>query len=298
MVLAGMQGPLSGKHYSFRDIPLPDPLPTPSSRGEGSRELEPGSRRRKEAEDSRGLKPMRQVASCVLAFVLLQAVSGFAKDSFSTGLDAYQAGNFTNAAASFERESRKHPASGTFQNLGNAEWQAGRTAEAVLAWERALWLNPFDANAQNNLRFARDTAQLEAPELRWYEAGSTWLPRNFWAGLATLSIWLVAGMIVLPTVFRWRRAAWHQAVAALGLGMLLLSLPANLGVWTRSNLGFVMQKNVSLRLTPTAEGEAVTRLAAGEPGRLIRTRGKYLYIRTSRHAGWVERNQFELISPK
>lgn len=242
-----------------------------------------------------GLKSALQVARVLLVGINLQVAAAEPGNFFLDGIEAYRTGNFTNAAANFRQSAFAQPASGAFQNLGNAEWQLGHAGEAILAWERALWLNPYDANAKNNLRFARDTAQLEAPELRWYETGSTWMPKNFWAGMTAASLWLVVGMVTLPTVFRWRKAGWHQALAALGLGIFLLSLPASFGVWTRSRIGFIMEKNIPLRLTPTAEAEAVTRLAAGEPARLVRAKGKYLYVRTSRNAGWVEREQLGLV---
>jgi predicted oxidoreductase len=53
-----------------------------------------------------------------------------------------------------------------------------------------------------------------------------------------------------------------------------------------------------LRLTPTHEAQAVTRMAAGEPARWLRARGNYVLIRTSRAIGWVEREQFGLTCPK
>jgi hypothetical protein len=105
-------------------------------------------------------------------------------------------------------------------------------------------------------------------------------------------------MGTVPAFLRLRKAAWHQALAALGLAVFLLSLPAQVGVATRSRLGFILQKDTPLRLTPTEEAQFVTRLAAGEPGRLQRTRGKYFLIKTSRATGWVESEQFGVIAGK
>lgn len=215
--------------------------------------------------------------------------------AFVAGAQSYRAGVFPRAAEAFRESAERRPASGTLQNLGNAEWQLGRSGDAILAWEQALWVNPFDKNALNNLRFARAALQLDSPELRWYEAAASWLPANWWAWIAGGSLWLVVGMITLPGILRWRKATWQQAVAAVGLGVFLVSIPAHFGTLTRTRVGFVLEKNTPLRLTPTAEGEAVTRLTAGEPARWVRTRGNYLFIRTSRNAGWVGRSEFGLI---
>jgi hypothetical protein len=217
------------------------------------------------------------------------------EDTFREGVGTYRAGDYAGAVKAFQQSTRQQLASGTLQNLGNAEWKLGRTGAAILAWERALWLDPFNEPARMDLRFARRTAQLEVPELAWYEVISTWLPANWWAWIAGASLWLAVGMVMLPGILRLRKATWHQAIAAFCLMVFLLSVPAYLGLQTRSRIGFVLQPDPLLRLPPTHEAQAVTRLAAGEPARLVRTRGNYVLLRTNRSLGWVEREQFGLI---
>ena len=231
----------------------------------------------------------------LLLALLVRAEVAVGGDSFSAGVTAYERGDFDTAARAFHDSASAQPAAGTFLNLGNAEWKRERTAGAILAWERALWLNPREGNAKTNLAFARSTAQLESPQLAWHEVASTWLPANTWVWIAAGSLWLTGAMLVLPGIFRGRKSSWHQAVAALGLGVFILSLPANFGVITRSRTGFITAMETPLRLTPTANAEMVTKLSAGEPARLIRTRGNFLFIRTSHAEGWVESADMELI---
>jgi tetratricopeptide (TPR) repeat protein len=220
--------------------------------------------------------------------------AGF-EDAFREGVSAYRLGDYAGAVKAFRQSAAQQLAAGTLQNLGNAEWKLGRTGPAIVAWERALWLDPFHEAARMDLRFARRTAQLEAPELAWYEVISTWLPANWWAWIAGISLWLAVGMVMLPGILRWAKATWHQALAAFCLMVFLLSIPAYIGLNTRSRLGFVLQPDTLLRLTPTFEAQALTRLAAGEPARLVRTRGNYALIRTNHTQGWVEQNQFALV---
>jgi len=216
---------------------------------------------------------------------------------FREGAGAYRAGDYSGAARAFREAAGRQPASGTLQNLGNAEWQGGQAGRAMVAWEQALWLDPFNRAARSNLRFARKAAQVEAPELSWNEVVSTWLPMNWWAWITGASLWLAVGMVLLPGILRRRKAAWHQAVAALGIMVFLLSVPAHFGVHTRARLGFIVEKDAPLRLTPTGDAQVIARLSAGEAARWVRAHGPYALIRTSRALGWIDQAQFRLVCP-
>jgi hypothetical protein len=179
-----------------------------------------------------------------------------AEQSFQAGIKAYAAGDFSTAARAFQ------------ESVG----------PAIQAWERALWLSPGDAAARENLEFARTTGQLEAPELTWYEEVSTWLPSGWWALLTAVSLWLVADLLALPGIFRRRRTGWQQALAALGLTLFLLTLPAHYGWHTRAKIGFVLEANLPLRCE--------------------RTLGGYCFVRFRNAAGWLRREEFGLVADR
>jgi hypothetical protein len=233
-----------------------------------------------------------------LVFIGASANARPAPDLFEKGVQAYRGGEYAVAVDAFRRSAEVAPAPGTLLNLGLSEWQRGGVGPAVLAWEQARWLNPFGHQAAENLRFARKVAQLESPDLAWYEVVSTWLPVNSWAWIAGLSLWSAVAIGILPGIFRLRRAVWHQAMAALGLAIFLLSVPAHLGVSSRARIGFVLDKDTPLKLTPTADAQWVTRLGAGEPARVERVRGNHILIRTSRGLGWIDRHSFGTISTR
>ena len=239
-----------------------------------------------------------QFSSALLLLASTALIQGASSEAlFRDASSAYHAGEYEMAANAFRESASVHPASGTLLNLGLTEWQRGNIGPAILAWEQSLWLDPYSQSARMNLRFARKAAQIEAPELSWNEVVSTWLPINWWAWLAGLSLWLAVGMTTLPAVLRLPKTAWHQAIAAFGAMVFLLSVPAHLGVHTRSRLGFALDKGTPLRLTPTAESQTITRLGPGEPLRRARVRGNYVLVRTNRATGWVEKSQFGLICP-
>lgn len=219
-------------------------------------------------------------------------------DFFENGLAAADAGNFSAAADDFERAVKQNPSSGALLNLGIAEWQRGHAGAAILAWERAQWLDPFEPRAGQNLKFAREVAQIDAPGLRWHEKISAWLPPDWWVWISGASLWLAAGGLILPRVLRWKKSGARQFLVALGFCFFLLSLVGNFGELGRADVGFVLKKNAPLLLTPTHGAEVVSTLNAGEPARVIKMRGNYFLVRTELGLGWVERGQFDLINPR
>ena len=231
----------------------------------------------------------------VVTMVLPTSGASF-DELFHQGIQAYAAGGFEQAAGAFREAVTVSPSSGALHNLGNAEWQTGRVGPALLAWERAQWLDPYSANTRANLRFARKSAQVDAPDLAWYEICSKWLPVDAWAWMAGISLWTAIALVMLPGIFRWRKADWHQALAAAGFAVFLLTVPAMIGVNSRSRLGVVLSRETPLLLTPTPDAQVLTKLPAGEMARVERKHGDYVYIRSGNDAaGWVDRSQFSRI---
>jgi len=238
------------------------------------------------------------VLCCALAgFIAPPTAVATTTNAFHSGLAAYESGQFAAAARTFREATTNSPATGSFLNLGLSEWRRGRAGAAICAWEQALWISPFDSTARGNLAYARRSLDLESAHLHWHERVSTWLPVNAWPWMTTTGLWLTMSAMLLPDIFRRRRSAWSQACATFGLMVLLLSLPAQLGVVTRQQIGFVLQRETPLRLTPTSDSEITTKLPNGEPGRQVRIRGNYVLVRTTLGEGWVERRQFGRIVP-
>lgn len=218
---------------------------------------------------------------------------------FSKASDFFEKGRFGEAAYVLRALSEGNRWShGAQHNLGNVEWKVSRPGYAVLAWERAHSIDPFDRNTVANLRFARTKANLVQPERSWFEQYSEWLPIQAWLGAASLGLWGGVLLLVMPRLFGTRRADWHQGVAALLLAAFLLTTPAIWGLRTRGNAGVVIEDETPLRLAPTTDAEPLAKLQGGEIARTERERGDYLYIRAEGdRAGWVKRSEFAKIWP-
>jgi len=247
----------------------------------------------------------RWVHTLALAFFLIlpaawSRASSTPEQRFRKASEAYAAGDFAEAVYELrELVDEGNFAPGALHNLGDAEWKVGRQGYAVLAWERALSLDPFSTNTEANLRFARHNARLDAPMLAWYERYSTALPGGWWIAIASAGLWGGVVLLALPRLFGWRRADWHQGVAAMLFAVFLLSGPALFGIWKRSQFGVVLEDEIPLRLTPTREAETLVKLSAGEMARVERERGDYFYVRADGdRAGWVRKADFARVWPR
>ena len=113
-------------------------------------------------------------------------------------------------------------------NLGNAYFKTGQTARAILNYERALRLDPSDADIRYNLEFARAQTQDridEVPEFilkTWTRKMGYWMSSDAWAVLSLVLLAVALGLVLLfmlgPTAGM-RRTGFFAGIAALLLAL-------------------------------------------------------------------------------
>jgi hypothetical protein len=240
---------------------------------------------------------MKSFIQFLALFATAFAFAGMPDERFEKASAAMTGGDYGEAAYQLrELVSEGRFSHGSLHNLGNSEWKVVRPGHAILAWERARLLNPHDQNTQANLAFARKKSELPSPTLAWHESYSAWLSPNVWLASAALGFWGGVFLLTLPRLLGFRRADWHQGAAALLLTVFLLTVPALFGLNRRGNIGVALEDSTALRLTPTRDGEELTKLPAGEMARVEKTRGNYLYVRAEGdRAGWVRSEDFERV---
>lgn len=104
------------------------------------------------------MKPLYKV----LAFVTLVTISSFSNVHALTTLEkadsAYRVQNFRLALSLYENVlDTKGGSSDLYYNIGNANYRVGNIGKAIVAYERALRLDPSNADARANLDFVRQS---------------------------------------------------------------------------------------------------------------------------------------------
>ncbi|MDQ7798280.1 MAG: tetratricopeptide repeat protein [Candidatus Edwardsbacteria bacterium] len=89
--------------------------------------------------------------------LIIIAVLGFAPiDSYNQGNKLYQDGNYPAAIEAYRNALEKVSSPYLFYNLGNAYFRNGQIGKAIVNYRRAYFLEPRDADINNNLVYARN----------------------------------------------------------------------------------------------------------------------------------------------
>jgi tetratricopeptide (TPR) repeat protein len=201
--------------------------------------------------------------------------------TFADGVAAYERGEFAAAQRLFARTSARAPrAVDAWANLGAAAWTRGDTAHAALGWQRALRLDPLDAEVRDRLA----TVQ---PPLIGSAAYVAPVPVNAMA-LGALVLWLSA-WLALALPLSWRPPQ-TRAVAGGALVLAVVALGGALELRDRADvrgLG-VLRSGRELLDAPTPAAPPAATAAAGEVGAMGAREGAWVRLTLDgSRAGWL-----------
>jgi tetratricopeptide (TPR) repeat protein len=189
-----------------------------------------------------------------------------------------------------------------YVNLGNAALGAERLGAAILAYQRALHIDPQHARAQQNLRHARSLLPDWVPRPRehnWVDsllAGAPLAPRRFSIALA---VEFLAAALCFAIALRWR-IGWLRSVA------VLLAIAWTLGgLWyLYTNTGPTYEKAVVIADdllarsadSPRAPARFPQPVPTGTEVELIEIREDWAHVRfADSRDGWLPRGALETI---
>lgn len=229
-------------------------------------------------------------------------------DLYHEGNRLYQEGDFEGAAARYQAVLEAGMESAALHyNLGNAHFRLGRLADAVVAYERAVRLDPGNADARANLALIAERLQdrIEPLPRFWllaaFDGWMRLLPRGVLDAVAGASYALLGAALVLLVLRRprrgraaVRRSAYAFAAAFVVLGATLLARETGFG---RAEEAVVVSAEVRVRSAPSAEGGlTVFTLHEGAKVRIDRRSGDWAEIvLADGKVGWLELDALEVL---
>jgi len=253
--------------------------------------------------------------SAMLAVLLLTLPAGLEAQSLSypdslflAGVEAYTQGDFDQALKDWKDvEATGLMSKELYYNLGNAYFKSGEIAPAILWYERALRLDPSDADVRYNLDFARALTQdkiEEVPEIffvQWRHALCYLLPSNTWAALCLVFLALAVAcalLFLLGSTSGRRRLGFFVGIACL----ILAFLGWDFAQWQRQEAlaqdrAIVMRPVSSVKSSPS-DGSAkdLFILHEGTRVRILDNVGGYSQIEIADgRQGWIPSGEIEVI---
>lgn len=204
----------------------------------------------------------------ILLFVVL-CFSGFVNasvdtaksqqgDSSETAAAAYVKGDYQQAAECYTKLLKVGESAELYYNLGNCEYRLGNITQSIIAYERALRLNPGDSDTRYNLQFLRGkTIDKVVPVdemffVTWYHSLQNLMSIDAWAILA-VSAFVLALILILAYLFGsnilLRKIGFFGAL--VGLLIFVLGL-----LFAYQRKVALSEHNIAIVLTPTLNVKA------------------------------------------
>ncbi|HXS99407.1 MAG TPA: tetratricopeptide repeat protein [Elusimicrobiota bacterium] len=213
----------------------------------------------------------------------------------------YDAGNYADAAAAYEKLAAAAPRSAALQyDLGAAEFKAGRLGRATASFERAFALNPRDSDIRFNLAYTLRRAGEDfvppgtPPALFWI---FTALSERELAGLHWLAAWttlLLAGAGLLAGAQR-RRSLAPWTAAAAGAWVVFGLWWAGLRAALPPDRGVVVAPAAELRHGPGPNFGVAFTVPEGRRVRVLGASGPWLEVGVLKEGarGWIQADAIE-----
>ena len=239
-----------------------------------------------------------------LAAILFSCLHIFAQSAFDEANAAYAEGRYGEAAAMYQSLLDEQPDAQVYYNLGNAYFKQGELAQSILAYERALRLNPNDKDAKYNLAFAQSRITDNITEqdfflTTWARAIRNQLKEQTWL---ILSIGLFLLTLIGISLFLLNRTTWLRKTALhVAWIALLFSLIAGLNARslhqrdTLRNEAIITQGIVNAKSSPDRSGTDLFTLHEGTKVTIRETIGEWVNVRVGRNEGWMKSAYLERI---
>jgi len=195
-----------------------------------------------------------------------------------------------------ESSQSRYSADGLY-NLANSYARAGKPGMAVLNYERARLLAPDDPDIEANLNYVLKASQLSSDAPNAFVRALRFAAPTVaaWIGLSGL---LIAGTSLLAGRLSSRHRWLRRAGAALGLGMVVLTLGNGVVLWPNLHEAVVISAGAPVRVAPVPMGDAAFTLPEAETVRMTAEHEGFVLIRTrAGRTGWVSRANLAPVVP-
>src|SRR5437762_9334525 len=228
-----------------------------------------------------------------------RAPAADADAAFAKANADYVGGHFREAIKGYESLVKAQQWSANlFYDLGNAYFRVHDPGHAILNYERALALDPSQAEARANLQLVRDQARALELAKSWPEQHLGFLSTNQYAWLGAIAFWCGTFILGALSFARRRPVVWIFALLLLGVicGASISAIFAFENGSAGRAVAIVTAKNIQARLATAENAGTVLVLPPGSEIKVLSTRGDWIYAALPNdQRGWVPTNSAESV---
>lgn len=234
-------------------------------------------------------------------------LAGPAYKVFSEASEAFQQKDYPKAIVLYESLVEKNYVSADlYYNLGNAYYRQNQLAQALLWYERALRLDPSNADIRANIAFVNSQTvdQMEVlPEFflkRWFAALRSLFSTTGWAVVSILCCLLlfagIACFILAGNLQQRVRIAAADTLVALLLVLSLCCAFSQKHAMERTDEAIVTAFSATVKSMPDASGTELFTVHEGMKVRLTDEVGEWVEaVFPNGNKGWLQSRQIAVI---
>lgn len=238
------------------------------------------------------------ITFCILTVLTLgTAISTYA-DAFTDGLSAYEKGEYASATQHFETAITDGETAAARHNLALSHFQLGQPAEAAWQIERALRLDPINAEYHYKLGALRQQVGLFESRPKWHVLGAQLLSTTTWIQLCGISFWLLLAAWLLPKIAGNKPNLFIKAVRLTTVIIFTITLPA---LWLQHSLSqsgiVVSNEPTDLHAAPASAAPATGVARPGERARIVDQFKDFYQVETEAQiTGWISTEDFRSLT--
>lgn len=231
------------------------------------------------------------IISIFISISAPKAKAADTEDNFAKGNRAYAEGKYDEALSYYKAVMDKEGFSASlFFNIANSYYQKRDLGQAILNYERGLYLDPDNPDIQANLRLAQKELGLNPePVPAWKRLVGT-LNLNQWTWMASMALaafcFLILSKAIAPKILP------HSLSRAIGGALLFLFVVSAMGVtiqYMSMDCGVITKHDAELLVSPFNSASSSAPIKEGEVVRIAKTYKDFVFVRGSARSGWIEK---------
>ena len=195
----------------------------------------------------------------------------------------------------------EHIAPEIFFQIGNAQYKKNNIGESILAYKRALLLNPQFKEASQNLHTLRKTNEFDEFKNTKIQIIAKKIPAKYMSFALGFSLWLI-GLGVLFAIID-KIKYYRQSLIITSFGVIFLALTVITSIQRdvskpNINQNVVTSINSTLKNSPSDTSSNIYQLNIGSSVKLISERGEWVYVESPNELrGWVRKGNITTLWP-